>query len=232
MSWFKVDTSEVLCVGLTNSEIGMYIRYKALCEHFKQEALTWKQVCFNFTPKERKFITSYFKIEPELNQSTTEVEPELNQSKSKVSPKSDNKNKDIACARVYNRQDRQDRQDIFKSSDKSSDLNVDEPVFDIEKINHVLDKYCLPHIKKLTDERKRKLRQRVRDAGSFEEFLGQLEAALAESSFLRGDSGKWQADFDFFLQASKWQKAIEGAYADKDDDDSGYVPGQVLAMFG
>lgn len=220
MSWFKVDTSEVLCVGMTNSEIGMYIRYKALCEHFKQGALTWKQVCFNFTPKERKFITSYFGVEPELNKS-----------KSKVSPKSDNKNKDIACARVYNRQDRQDRQDISKSSDKSLDLDVNKPDFDIKKINHVLSRYCLPEVKKLTDERKQKLRQRIKDAGSFDGFLGQMEAALAQSSFLRGDSRKWRADFDFFLQASKWQKTTEGVYADKDDDDSGYVPGAIDKIF-
>lgn len=107
------------------------------------------------------------------------------------------------------------QENLSKSSDKSSDLDVNEPDYEVEKINRVLDWYCLPKIKKLTEERKRKLRQRVRDAGSFDEFLGQMEAALAESSFLRGESGKWQASFDFFLQASSWQKAVEGGYADR-----------------
>ena len=90
--------------------------------------------------------------------------------------------------------------------------------FDIEKINSVLEKYSLPQIKTLTDERKNKLKQRIKDAGSFDEFINQMEKALDESSFLRGDSGKWRADFDFFLQKSKWQKAVEGGYADKEEE--------------
>lgn len=88
----------------------------------------------------------------------------------------------------------------------------------IEKINSVLEKYGLPQIKILTDERKNKLKQRIKDAGSFDEFINQMEKALDESSFLRGDSGKWRADFDFFLQKSKWQKAVEGGYADKEEE--------------
>ena len=90
--------------------------------------------------------------------------------------------------------------------------------FDIEKINSVLEKYGLPQIKTLTDERKNKLKQRIKDAGGFDEFINQMEKALDESSFLRGDSGKWRADFDFFLQKSKWQKAVEGGYADKEEE--------------
>ena len=90
--------------------------------------------------------------------------------------------------------------------------------FDIEKINSVLEKYGLPQIKILTDERKNKLKQRIKDAGGFDEFINQMEKALDESSFLRGDSGKWRADFDFFLQKSKWQKAVEGGYADKEEE--------------
>ena len=43
-----------------------------------------------------------------------------------------------------------------------------------------------------------------------------MEVALAESSFLRGDNDKgWQADFDFFVQKSSWQKILEGKYKDK-----------------
>ena len=90
--------------------------------------------------------------------------------------------------------------------------------FDIEKINSVLEKYGLSQIKILTDERKNKLKQRIKDAGGFDEFINQMEKALDESSFLRGDSGKWRADFDFFLQKSKWQKAVEGGYADKEEE--------------
>ena len=93
---------------------------------------------------------------------------------------------------------------------------VKREAFDLSAINSVLKKFKLPEVKKLTDARKTKLSARVKDCGGFEEFLGQMEAALANSSFLRGDSSKgWRSDFDFFLQPSSWQKAVEGSYADK-----------------
>ena len=87
---------------------------------------------------------------------------------------------------------------------------------EIEAINSVLKKFNLPEVKKLTPARKTKLSARVKDCGGFAEFLGQMEVALAGSSFLRGENDRgWRADFDFFLQESKWIKATEGGFADK-----------------
>lgn len=87
---------------------------------------------------------------------------------------------------------------------------------EIEAINSVLKKFNLPEVKKLTPARKIKLSARVKDCGGFAEFLGQMEVALAGSSFLRGENDRgWRADFDFFLQESKWIKATEGGFADK-----------------
>lgn len=97
---------------------------------------------------------------------------------------------------------------IIISSDKSSDMIV--------KINDILTRYGLAKIRDLTAERKIKLKERCRSVGGFGNFLGQMEVALAESSFLRGDNDKgWQADFDFFLQKASWQKILEGKYKDK-----------------
>lgn len=98
---------------------------------------------------------------------------------------------------------------------KPQDIFVKNNDFDITKINEVLKKHNLAEIKKLTDERKTKLKQRCNDVGGFDEFLREMDLALVESSFLRGDSNRgWKADFDFFLQKSSWQKAIEGGYRD------------------
>lgn len=94
------------------------------------------------------------------------------------------------------------------SSDKSSDIIV--------KINEILTRYGLAKIRDLTDERKRKLRERCNSVGGFDNFLNEIDIALSDSSFLRGDnSNGWQADFDFFLQKSSWQKVLEGKYKDK-----------------
>ena len=53
-----------------------------------------------------------------------------------------------------------------------------------------------------------------------------MDNELAQSAFLRGDGGgrAWQANFDFFLQPSSWQKVVEGVYRDKagKGDDAAY----------
>lgn len=104
----------------------------------------------------------------------------------------------------------------YSSSDKSSEELVKSEPFDLTSINSVLKKFNLPEVKKLTPARKVKLSARVKDCGGFAEFLGQMEVALAGSSFLRGENDRgWRADFDFFLQESKWIKATEGGFADK-----------------
>lgn len=98
----------------------------------------------------------------------------------------------------------------------SNDMVVKKPVFDVNLINQTLQKFNLATIRGLTDERKTKLRQRCESVGGFENFLGQLEVALAESSFLRGENKQgWKADFDFFLQKASWQKVVEGSYKDR-----------------
>ena len=93
-SYILIEKNEVLFCGRSNSEIGIYVRYKALCNNFDVDNLTWKQICFNFDRKERKTVSKLFGILPE-------VDPKLVQSLPEVCPKIDNENNDLACARVY-----------------------------------------------------------------------------------------------------------------------------------
>lgn len=110
-NWFKVQTNEILCCGMTNSEIGLYIRYKALCEHFRVDDLTWEKIEFNFDCKERKVISKLFGITPE-------VSPKLVRSKSEVSLKSGNKNNDLANPYIQDktRQDNTKKENITKEN--------------------------------------------------------------------------------------------------------------------
>lgn len=142
--------------------------------------------------------------EKETDSITNKEESKDNQNESKIIK---NESNDNQKNQSFNKQEIKNKKQeyITKSSDKSSDMVV--------KINDILTKYGLAKIRDLTDERKTKLRQRCESVGGFENFLGQLEVVLAESSFLRGDNKNgWKADFDFFLQKSSWQKAIEGCY--------------------
>lgn len=90
-----------------------------------------------------------------------------------------------------------------------------QPHFDLTPLNAVLGRFGLPKVQKLTDDRRRKLKLRCEETGGYDEFIGQVEAALANSSFLRGDNRQgWRAGIDFFLQQSSWQKVLEGVYND------------------
>lgn len=114
MSYVRIDKNEILFCGRTNSEIGLYVRYKAICDHLQIDKMNWQQVCFNFTCKERKVISKMFDILPDVepkqnqskpkvkpinNQSKSDLSPMYDQSKSDVGPKKDNKNNKVA---IYN----------------------------------------------------------------------------------------------------------------------------------
>jgi hypothetical protein len=112
-SFVKINKNDILFCGRSNSEIGIFVRYKAICDNFETDALTWEQICANFDRKERKVVSKLVRISSEVNPKLDEVNPkliqsktEVEQSKTEVSPKlgtqKDNKNNDLACARVYN----------------------------------------------------------------------------------------------------------------------------------
>jgi hypothetical protein len=68
-----------------------------------------------------------------------------------------------------------------------------------------------PRIAKMTGDRERKLRARLKDS-TLEEWLRAF-AALERSSFCRGENDRgWRADFDFLLQPKSFTKLLEGAY--------------------
>lgn len=100
----------------------------------------------------------------------------------------------------------------------------------VELWNTIADKYHLAKILNLTPARKNKLQARMEQIGckTEQEFFQKINYALKTSLFLRGkkmvntsygpemQNGTWKADFDFFMQPSSLQKAVEGGYADPD----------------
>jgi len=78
--------------------------------------------------------------------------------------------------------------------------------------NSLASEINLPRAQRLTDPRRKALRQRLADCGG----LGGWEFALGKirgSPFLRGENKDgWRADFDFVLQAKSFTKLMEGSY--------------------
>lgn len=85
-SFVKINKNDILFCGRSNSEIGIFVRYKAICDNFETDALTWKQICSNFTPKERKVVSKFFGIEQKNSEDETK-NSKNEQKKSKVEQK-------------------------------------------------------------------------------------------------------------------------------------------------
>jgi len=68
-----------------------------------------------------------------------------------------------------------------------------------------------PAVAKMTGQRDRQLRARLKDS-TLEEWQRAMDA-LERSAFCRGENDRgWRADFDFLLQPKSFTKLLEGAY--------------------
>lgn len=129
--------------------------------------------------------------------------------------------------------------DIYNNNNIKTRINKvntvkSECLYDSEKAktswNAIAERWGLAQIRTLTAERKKKLELRLKDQNmTLEQFFDEIRTAVEDSPFLRGrkwhaipghpddsywEDADWRADFDFFLQPSSLQKAIEGKYAD------------------
>jgi hypothetical protein len=105
--------------------------------------------------------------------------------------------------------------DTYKGSSKEdSSAGADKPLSE----NEILEAWELrmvpqgfPAVRKMTAQRKRQLKARLRDS-TLDEWM-QAMAALERSAFCRGENDRgWRADFDFLLQPKSFTKLLEGAY--------------------
>jgi len=72
----------------------------------------------------------------------------------------------------------------------------------------------LPPVRDITPSRQKSLRARWRSHKRFQnmKFWSDFFELVSTSDFLMGRAKDWQADFDFMIRASKFQKIIEGGY--------------------
>lgn len=101
------------------------------------------------------------------------------------------------------------------SSDEDMPPQPENPVLKpdevVEAWNVLADRHGLPKVRRLTDERKRKLATRLR-ATTFDDWTEAIQA-IDRNPWLRGENDRgWRADFDFILQPKSFTKLIEGSY--------------------
>lgn len=89
----------------------------------------------------------------------------------------------------------------------------------VEAYNELADEIGLSRVQRVTDQRRAKLRARLREVGGLDGWRHAL-GRIRGSPFLRGQNNRnWRAGLDFLLQESSFTKLMEGAYDDRTNDD-------------
>lgn len=91
----------------------------------------------------------------------------------------------------------------------------DDIALAVQAWNAVADAHNLARVQKLTDSRRSKLRQRLKECGGIDGWNAALELVKASPFLLGAKSSGWRADFDFIMQEKSFTKLMEGGYADK-----------------
>lgn len=100
----------------------------------------------------------------------------------------------------------------------------DEPLIAIREWNAVAERIGLPLAQRMTEQRKAKLKARLREVGGIEGWRAALQKVEA-SPFLTGRAKRakghegWKCSLDFLLQESSLTKLMEGMYDGKSATD-------------
>ncbi len=109
--------------------------------------------------------------------------------------------------------------DLFAKTDERRD-DASELKRAVDAWNEMAEAVGLPKVQRLSDERKRKLRNRLQEIGGISGWQHVVDVVRV-SDFLSGRSTDWKCTFDFLLSPSSLTKVIEGNYANKGGPNKG-----------
>lgn len=122
--------------------------------------------------------------------------------------------------------DKNDKNDIYSSTyvdENEPKTENSKENFDFQAVISLFNSICtsLPKIQKLTENRKRNIRNADKQLNSdFKSFFEKVE----RSDFLSGRKTDWKASFDWILNPQNLVKVIEGNYENKSKSQSNYSP--------
>jgi hypothetical protein len=82
----------------------------------------------------------------------------------------------------------------------------------VEEWNALADRHGLARVQKLTGQRDKKLKARLKDCGGLQGWLAAMEKIENSPGLLGDNDSGWQVDFDFILREGKFTKILEGGY--------------------
>lgn len=115
-----------------------------------------------------------------------------------------------------------------KQITNNNKLSKDSSTSILEEAVNKYNSIGLAKVQKLSQSRKSKLSQRLKDCGGMEGWVACLEK-VKSSDFLMGRTKNWRADFDFIITDNKFIKIMEGAY---DNQKSNKLENQAKELIG
>ncbi len=109
-----------------------------------------------------------------------------------------------------NRQDNISFKTSFKTFVISDEMTPEKKA--VNMWNDFAERHSLSRVQKLTESRKKKLRQRLKDCNGLEGWKAALEIVERSDGLLGKAGGTWKVGFDFLLQESSFTKIMEGFY--------------------
>ena len=122
---------------------------------------------------------------------------------------------------TYQEEEKEKEKEEEKEEEKEKDKDKDEEKENAadaacERVVESFHSLCpaLPRVSRLTRKRRQAIKKALRDR-STQELCDAFEK-VSQSSFLCGEGGGWQADFDWILKPDNLLRIIEGSYAGRE----------------
>jgi uncharacterized protein YdaU (DUF1376 family) len=125
------------------------------------------------------------------------------------------------------------QEDLMPGARVAKMLVIDDTPQAVAMWNDMAATTGLPKVQRLSDDRHRRLRQRLKECGGLDGWSHAMEQ-VAGSPFLLGQVGQrdWSADFDFLLQPSSFTKLMEGGFSKPKAKTNRDIWDEAAKMFG
>lgn len=107
--------------------------------------------------------------------------------------------------------DTEEREDKTSYEVLSSPLSIDDISEAVTAFNDMASRHGISQVQKMTDTRRKALRQRLKDCGGIDGWRVAI-SKIDQSDFLTGRSSKWVCNFDWINKPANFTKLMEGNY--------------------
>jgi uncharacterized protein YdaU (DUF1376 family) len=118
---------------------------------------------------------------------------------------------DVAFNHTDTDTDTEEREEKTSYEVLPAPLSIDDISEAVSAFNDMASRHGISQVQKMTDTRRKALRQRLKDCGGIDGWRVAL-SKIDQSDFLTGRSSKWVCNFDWINKPANFTKLMEGNY--------------------